>query len=189
MFHRTENLFLRPGFPEDWEAVHAGIAREDIVRNLASAPWPYSQNDARGFAEKAQDAWVPHFLVHLPGEGVIGSAGLGYDAATGKVQLGYWIAKGYHGRGFATEAARGVVEVARAIGHKRLTASHFVDNPASGRVLLKAGFRKTGEVRPGFSLARGGHDPVACYELTLGCDGDDCGGGEDPDAVPMRQAA
>lgn len=166
MFHRTQRLFLRPAFPEDWEAVHAAIAREEIVRNLATAPWPYTPDDARAFVNKPQDKWLPHFLVTLPGTGVIGSAGMGVDEL-GEPMIGYWIAGEHQGRGYATEAARGVLEVARGLGHRRLTATHFLDNPASGRVLAKAGFQPTGEVRPGFSLARGGNDLVACYSIEL----------------------
>ena len=47
MFHRSERLLLRPPWPEDWQAVHAGIADEGVVRNLARAPWPYAEEDAR----------------------------------------------------------------------------------------------------------------------------------------------
>lgn len=49
MFHRTQRLFLRPVFPEDWEAIFVGIADEGVVRNLARAPWPYRADDARHF--------------------------------------------------------------------------------------------------------------------------------------------
>ena len=42
-------------------------------------------------------------------------------------------------------------------GRRALVAGHFSDNPASGRVLEKAGFLYTGEVRKGFSRARGTH--------------------------------
>lgn len=187
MFHRTENLFLRPGFPEDWKAIHAGIASQDIVRNLATAPWPYAEEDAKAFALRRQDWWVPHFMVTLPGRGIIGSAGLGHDPVTGEVQLGYWIAREFWGRGYASEAARGVLEVAKAIGHCRVTASHFVDNPASGKVLRKAGFRSTGEIRPGGSLAREGQDLVARYEIFLVPDERRCG--RDREAGVMEQAA
>lgn len=167
MFHRTERLFLRPAFAEDWQAIHAALAHADMVCNLATAPWPYEEADARSFAARPQDSVTPHFLVTLPGTGVIGSAGLGCDQATGEVQLGYWIAREHWGQGYATEAARGVLSVAQAIGHRRIVASHFLDNPASGRVLVKAGFRATGDIRPGFSLARGGHDLVICFEILL----------------------
>ena len=72
------------------------------------------------------------------------------------------------GRGYATEAGRAVVAIARhALGLKRLNAGHFIDNPASGRVLTKLGFRATGRVEPRHSRARGGEAPCAVFELDL----------------------
>lgn len=153
MFHRTERLFLRPAFPEDCGAIHAGIGEEGIVRNLARAPWPYGIADAQAFAAMPQDIRLPHFLVTLPGHGVIGSAGLGLHE--GEAELGYWIARSHWGRGFATEAADAVLSIARALGHRRIVSGHFADNPASGRVLRKLGFVPTGRTGRRFSLARG----------------------------------
>ena len=153
MFHRTERLFLRPAFPEDCGAIHAGIGEEGIVRNLARAPWPYGIADAQAFAAMPQDIRLPHFLVTLPGHGVIGSAGLSLHE--GEVELGYWIARSHWGRGFATEAADAVLSIARALGHRRVVSGHFADNPASGRVLRKLGFVPTGRMGRRFSLARG----------------------------------
>ena len=76
MFHRTQRLFLRPAFPEDWEAIHGALGRDaSIARNLARAPWPYDEDAARAFAAMPQHPFLPHFLVTLPGTGVIGSAG------------------------------------------------------------------------------------------------------------------
>lgn len=68
-------------------------------------------------------------------------------------EVGYWFGRPYWGAGYATEALKAFVAHARSLG--RLEAGHFVDNPASGRVLEKAGFAYTGEVKPMFSLARG----------------------------------
>ena len=165
MFHRTERLFLRPGFPEDWQAIHAAMTDEGVVRNLARAPWPYREDDAKFFASMQQDPYLPHFLVTIPGHGVIGSAGMGDN--DGSPEIGYWIARDHWGRGYATEAAKGVIEVARMIGYRRLTAGHFVDNPNSGKVLRKVGFRPTGKVRPRHSLARGAETPSVEFELDL----------------------
>lgn len=182
MFHRSERLFLRPAWPEDWEAIYQGICDEGVAFNLARAPWPYEPAHARAFAALPQDTYLPNFMVTIPGIGLIGSAGLGIDEATGCVHLGYWIGRKYWGQGYATEAARSVLSVAKSIGHKRMTASHFIDNPASGKVLRKAGFRPTGQIRPGHSVARGRHDPVACFELEFESESD-VGPSE------MRQAA
>lgn len=157
MFVRTRNLLLRPGWPEDWSALYAEINDEQIVANLASAPWPYGEEDARSYAARSQDIGLPHFLATLPGENgqrLVGSCGLG-RSDRGDVELGYWIARPFWGRGYATEAARGVIEVAQMLGHRRLTAGHFVDNPVSGAVLRKLGFRPSGVVRPRFSAGRG----------------------------------
>ena len=186
MFHRTERLFLRPAWPEDWEELYSGIADEKVVRNLATAPWPYTREDAQWFTEKGQNQHMPSFMVTLPGEGLIGGAGMGIDEETEQLQMGYWIARDWWGHGFATEAASAVLQVAKGLGHKRITASHFVDNPASGRVLIKVGFQSTGLIRPAYSLARGRRDPVACFEARLSADDDD---GEGDALSEMRKAA
>ncbi|MFM7404001.1 MAG: GNAT family N-acetyltransferase [Erythrobacter sp.] len=165
MFHRSERLFLRPAFLEDCSAILAGIGEESIVRNLARAPWPYTLDDARGFAAVPQDMRLPHFLVTLPGTGVIGAAGLGEHE--GEAEIGYWIAREHWGHGYATEAAGAVLKIARTLGHRRLVAGHFVDNPASGKVLTKLGFAPTGRVGKRFSMARGGRDDLVEYARDL----------------------
>lgn len=168
MFHRSERLFLRPAFPEDSGAILAGIGEEGIVRNLARAPWPYSLDDARSFAALPQDWRLPHFLVTIPGTGVIGSAGMGEHE--GQPELGYWIARAHWGRGYATEAAGAVLKIARALGHRRVVAGHFTDNPASGKVLRKLGFVPTGRPGKRFSLARGSMVDSVEYALDLEAD-------------------
>lgn len=166
MFHRSERLFLRPAFPEDWAAIKACLgADQGIVRHLAHAPWPYGEDAARAFAAMTQDARLPHFLVTLPGVGVIGSAGLGDHE--GAPELGYWIAREHWGQGYATEAARAVLRIARTLGHRRIMAGHFTDNPASGRVLAKLGFVPTGRIVPRHSLARGAQAQSVEYALDL----------------------
>lgn len=170
MFHRSERLFLRPAFPEDSGAILAGIGDEAIVRNLARAPWPYTLEDAKSFADLPQDMRLPHFLVTLPGVGVIGSAGMGEHE--GEPELGYWIARAHWGCGYATEAAGAVLRVACALGHRRVVAGHFVDNPASGKVLRKLGFVPTGRPGQRFSAARGQAVDSVEYGLDLEADMD-----------------
>ena len=170
MFHRSERLFLRPAFPEDCGAILAGIGEESIVRNLARAPWPYTLDDAKSFAALPQDMRLPHFLVTLPGVGVIGSAGMGEHE--GEPELGYWIARDHWGRGYATEAAGAVLRIARTLGHRRVVAGHFTDNPASGKVLRKLGFVPTGRIGQRFSVARACAVDSVEYALDLEADVD-----------------
>lgn len=171
MFHRTERLLLRPAWPEDWEMILWGIGDERVVRNLARAPWPYLPDHAREFARRGQDPRFPAFLLTLPEEQdsrLIGCAGLG-EGNGRDAELGYWIARPYWGRGFATEGARGVLEVARLLGHCRIEGRHFLDNPASGKVLRKLGFVPNGETAMLQSCGRGEPSAAVRYTLDLEC--------------------
>ena len=114
MFARTPRLLLRPGFPEDAPALAAAIADEAIVRNLASAPWPYRMRDAEAFLARPRDPVLPSFLIFERTEGapqLVGSCGLG-RRPSGAVEIGYWIARPYWGRGIATEASPALIDIA-----------------------------------------------------------------------------
>jgi RimJ/RimL family protein N-acetyltransferase len=168
MFARTERLLLRPSWPEDAQELHEAIADEGIVRNLARAPWPYTADDAVHFTAQEYDPRHPAFLLMLRTRGaprLIGACGIG--DLDGEAELGYWIARPYWGLGFATEASRAVIQIAKTIGHKKLIASHFTDNPASGNVLRKLGFQNTGKITQRQSKGRGEGAACAMYERAL----------------------
>jgi RimJ/RimL family protein N-acetyltransferase len=81
--------------------------------------------------------------------------------------MGYWIARPYWGRGFATVASQALIDIGRTLKLPRLEASHFIDNPASGRVLEKLGFVATGLSAARYSCARGGEAIAKLYRLRL----------------------
>lgn len=169
MFARTRRLLLRPGFPEDAPALAAAIGDEAIARNLATVPWPYRMRDAEAFLASPRDPVLPSFLVFErtgAGPRLVGSCGLG-RRPSGAVELGYWIARPFWGRGLATEAGIALVDIARTLGLQSLEASHFVDNPASGRVLEKLGFEPLGIIAPRLSCARGAEIPARLMRLRL----------------------
>ena len=175
---------MRPGWPEEWAELLSAINDHGVVRNLARAPWPYTADDAKAFVRRGQESLLPHFFVTIPsaqGAELIGCVGLGRDGDD--VQLGYWIARDHWGRGYATEAARAVANLAGALGHRRIAASHFTDNPASGKVLRKVGFQPTGEQRVRYSSGRRGVGLTHEYSL----DFEEPGNCDDP-LVEMRAA-
>jgi len=184
MFARTKRLTLRPGWPEDARALSEAIGHETVVTKLARVPWPYALGDAQSFLSRQRGLVDPFFLILLhegPETRLIGGIGI-HEEAEGVHQLGYWLTPDAWGHGYATEAGEAVIAMARhALGYKRLNAWHFADNPASGRVLAKLGFRPTGRIEPRFSLARGGETPGVGYELRL----DE----EDSTDDPVRMAA
>ena len=170
MFARTKRLLLRPSWPEDAHELYQAIADEGIVRNLARAPWPYTEQDAAIFTALEHLDKYPTFRRTDGAPRLVGACGLG--ETDGKAELGYWIGRPYWGLGYASEAAKAVVAVAKAIGHERLVAGHFTDNPASGRVLRKLGFSATGKTELRNSLGRGQQVPCALYEKDLSGDED-----------------
>jgi RimJ/RimL family protein N-acetyltransferase len=171
MFARTERLLLRPGFIEDAPELTAAVADEGIARNLARLPWPYNVEHARDWLSiEAAQPLLPNMLITLrTGEGprIIGGIGIHLTPdvfGVERPEIGYWVARRYWGLGFATEAGRAVLAIARTNGLPPLMSGHFVDNPASGKVLRKLGFRPTGQIAPRFSVARGEDVACALYE-------------------------
>lgn len=164
MFARTQRLLLRPGWKEDAPALAAAIADYSVVAKLARAPWPYGLQEAEAFLSLEQGP-LPNLLIFARTHGaprLVG--GIGLDQTDAGVELGYWIARPYWGLGFATEAGRAVVDLAdRGLRLPRIVAGHFVDNPASARVLQKLGFEPSGTVSQRACRARGSIESCVDY--------------------------
>jgi RimJ/RimL family protein N-acetyltransferase len=134
---RTERLILRPIRLSD-EAV---IVRElnDIAVSgwLSVVPYPYLPADFQLFATDI--AVTGETFVIEDSDGVAGVIGIEPDT------LGYWLAAGVHGRGYATEAARRVLDFHFDGSEKPIKSGYFVGNTRSARVLEKLGFVQTGQ--------------------------------------------
>lgn len=154
----TRRLTLRAPTPHDASRL-AGLMNDfDIARMTTRVPYPYALGDAEAFIGHVQseDPRADRsFLIELDDEGVVG--GIGFNARDdGSTEVGYWIGRAWWGRGLATEALQGALVWAGRDWRKRyVVAGHFSDNPASGQVLVKAGFLYTGEVQHRPSKARG----------------------------------
>ena len=177
MFVRTERLLLRPGWPDDAAALTAAIGNEAIVLNLSKVPWPYDVRDAEAYLGRDRAASEADMLIFLRTRGaprLIGGIGIARDPGAGaaagddEMVLGYWIVPSCWGLGFASEAGRAVIAMAQdSLRIERITGRHFVDNAASGCVLEKLGFVRTGQVEMLHSEARGGEAPALRYTLDL----------------------
>ncbi len=171
MFVRTDRLLLRPGWMEDAPELVDAIAREDVAFTLARMPWPYTLDHAQAWLSMPRAAGDASLLVYERTGGaprLIGGIALSPDDA-GAVELGYWITPSAWGRGFATEAGAAMVIMARdTLRLDRLVSWHFIENPASGRVLRKLGFVPTGTVENRLCIARGITLPCAAFRLDLG---------------------
>lgn len=148
----TRRLLLRPFAAADAAAVEGYVGRWEIARMTTRIAHPYPEGGAAtwiaGHAAARQDGSEHTFAVTLQGEDkAIGATSLRHTEP-GNWELGYWLAPGHWGQGLATEAAQAMVVYGfEKLGAEALTSGHFADNPASGRVLEKAGFRANGIAR------------------------------------------
>jgi RimJ/RimL family protein N-acetyltransferase len=139
----TQRLVLRAPCPDDAEDLARLINDRRIAVNSARIPYPYNVEDAEQFIAvvNRQDGEAA-FLITLD-DVLIG--GCGVAQSNSGPELGYWVGVPFWGQGFATEAARAVIDHAfGTLGHEELEAGARVSNPASRRVLEKCGFQWTG---------------------------------------------
>jgi RimJ/RimL family protein N-acetyltransferase len=154
----TERLVLRRPGLQDATRIADLINDYDVARMLTRVPHPYAVEDAEAFLG-TPEARQASFVVEHPSFGPIGMIGFndGKNALSPLPipELGYWLGRTFWGQGFATEAAKGVLDWAKRRGVRAAASGHYADNPASARVLEKAGFLYTGEVQPRDCPSRG----------------------------------
>jgi RimJ/RimL family protein N-acetyltransferase len=151
----TERLVLRAPRPEDAKAIATLAADRRIAENTLRIPHPYTLPDARAFLDSVntpggeivfmittRQIMTP--LAGLLDDDVIGACGIA--RLDGKQpEIGYWLGVPFWGQGYATEAARAVIDHAFGdLGYELLLGGARVSNPASRRVLEKCGFQWTG---------------------------------------------
>lgn len=156
----SERLILRPARSCDVAAMTVWLGDYDVARMLSRVPYPYSEADAEDFVAQA----LPHrFAIQRKQDGLfMGMIGLHTED---DYEFGYWLGKAFWGRGYATEAARRLVNFAFVELHcESVHAGWFYDNPASGHVLAKLGARHDGS-RMRECRARG--IKVLCHEMLL----------------------
>lgn len=142
----TERLVLRPPHDDDVAELAALANDRRIASMLARMPHPYGEAEARAFVRSSREgrSGCVHALTLADSGAFIGCAGL--DHRQHGLELGYWVGEPYWRRGYATEAAHALVDLAfRATAVDALHVSCRVINTASHRVIHKCGFQYVGQ--------------------------------------------
>jgi RimJ/RimL family protein N-acetyltransferase len=140
----TERLVLRAPRSDDAKAIAALVNDRRIAENTLRIPHPYGLADAESFIATANAAGGEHTFLITRGAAVLGACGIARRDGE-EPEIGYWLGVAFWGRGYATEAARGVIDHAFGdVGYDCLAGGARVSNPASRRVLEKCGFQWTG---------------------------------------------
>jgi RimJ/RimL family protein N-acetyltransferase len=161
----TDRLTLRRPTLADVKAI-ANLANDRrIAENTRRLPHPYSQEHAIEFVRAlANDQRETVFLIennHTP----IGAVGIDWRQPDAP-ELGYWLGFEHWGQGYATEAARAVIDFTfEEFNVEHLISGARVANPSSRNILEKCGFQWSGVELHRFE-ALGSSTPVDCFRLT-----------------------
>ena len=167
----TERILLRPWREDDAETLykyasdpevgpragwppHKSVEESlEIIRTLFSGDHMW----AIEWKETGEAIGCMGYFVH--GESNI-------DIGENDAEPGYWIAKPYWNQGICTEALELLIDYCfNEKGFDNLWSDYFVNNPASGRVMEKCGFRDTGQINWCSHLYHGDETPVKVMKL------------------------
>lgn len=149
---RSKQWAVRPYRLSDAADLFRVLQDQTIAKNTAAIPFPYTLAMARGWIRLSQArlrrsrTTQVHYAITINNR-VVG--GIGAHRHGQQSELGYWLGAAYRGRGLMTEVVKRFTRyLFRRWPIDRLVAKTFLFNPASARVLEKAGFSKTAyEVR------------------------------------------
>lgn len=151
---QTERLILDRPTESDLDdfVIHMNSC-EDFSKNLFNIPFPYTREDAENWLQKC-DAGIEsgeayRFSIREKEAGkLIGIIGLHLIKEHQKAELGYWLAKDFWGKGYLPEALKSVLQVGfNDLKLNKIYATHFLHNPASGKVMQKVGMKFEGVLK------------------------------------------
>lgn len=151
----TPQLRLRPFALSDGARLEVLCNAYEIARHTMNIPHPYPEGAGAewiGTHEASFRAGTAYNFAMVPrdadDDALVGGIGLRAVPDQDHAELGYWVSVPAWGRGYATEAARAIMRFGfETLELRRIYAHHMGSNPASGRVLMKAGMRLEGTLR------------------------------------------
>jgi ribosomal-protein-alanine N-acetyltransferase len=149
----TERLRLRPFARQDAPVVAELVGAWEIAAMTTSIPHPYDRSMAEEWIGTHQGSFdageaVTFAIVRIEDRQLVGAVGIDVHKEQRSAEIGYWIGTPFWNRGYATEAAQAVIAYGfDGLALNRIQARHMTKNPASGRVMEKAGMTFEGVLR------------------------------------------
>jgi len=170
-FETARLLLLRPR-PEDAAEIYSRYAGDPEVTRYMSFPTHRTVEDAQAFLAASDAEWArwstgPYLIRLRTDNRLVGGTGLHFETPY-RAMTGYILAKDMWGQGFATEALRGIIDVARSQGVRRLYAICHTDHERSWKVLERCGFLREATLRAHTLFPNHEqHQPQAVFSYTL----------------------
>jgi RimJ/RimL family protein N-acetyltransferase len=170
---RSPRLLLRPYVLADAPEVQRLAGDFRVADTTANIPHPYPDGAAQSWiASHAADyqsrTRVSFAVVRAADAQLLGTVGL-HDISTehARAELGYWIAVDHWAQGYGTEAVQCLMRYAQdGLAVTRIVARCLARNPASARVMEKAGLQREGLLRR-HNLKRGQYEDMLLYGCNL----------------------
>ncbi|KHE71871.1 GNAT family N-acetyltransferase [Halobacillus sp. BBL2006] len=165
----TDRLYLEP-YERSYAAEVAKLAGVWDVAATTFVPHPYTVDDANEWIGLHKD-WIekgsayPLAMIDKQSKRLIGTMTLRVDDKHSKGELAYWVGKPYWSKGYATEAAKRLVKFGfEELNLNRIWAAAMTGNPASSKVMQKAGLSYEGTLKQDM-LHRGEFKDIAVYGM------------------------
>ncbi|MGI6688227.1 MAG: YhcH/YjgK/YiaL family protein [Christensenellales bacterium] len=165
---KTPRLILRPYALEDAQAMFNNWAGDpEVTKTLLWDTHPDVEHTRRllaGWVRAYQSGRHYHWVIEKDGE-IIGDISLvKWSAIDLDGEIGYCLSQKAWNQGIMTEALREVLRfLFQRVGFHRLYLRHATENPASGRVMEKAGLKKEGLMHQAMRRKGGGFSDIALY--------------------------
>lgn len=166
----TERLCLRMIRLSDMPSLLKYCNNKKISDQILNIPYPYREEDAifrmnfvmQGFKNKERYVFAITFKDQ---DELIGEIGLHPDKVNNSAQFGYWVAEPFWGSGIATEATAAILKFGFSLGLNKIYATHYPDNPASGKVMINNNMIKEAELKEHYKVGEVYRDVIQ-YRIT-----------------------
>ena len=150
---KTERLLLGKILASDIPKIVEYAGNIKIAQNTLNMPHPYAEKDAifwlnlanEGFANKTKYIFG---IRNLATNEFMGGIGIHVNARFNHGELGYWLAEPFWNNGYMSEAVKALLHFGFiTLDLHKIFATHLVENPASGKVMIKNGMIKEAELK------------------------------------------
>lgn len=141
---KTKRLLLRTFKQQDAGQVQALAGNENVSKSTLNIPHPYKDGMAEDWIDSHEMSWeskskIIFAITKLYNKQLIGTVGL-VEITRDQAEIGYWIGEPFWGNGYCTEATKALINFSfTQLGLNKLIGVHLASNPASGKVMEKAG--------------------------------------------------
>ena len=170
----SQRILLRPWRESDAGALFRYASDPEVGPRAGWAPHQ-SEAESLGIIRTVFNNATTWAIVWKATDEAIGAIGYGpscdcaLPARPGEPTVGYWLARPYWNRGICSEAlAMMIAHIRRTTALPSPISRHFVDNPASGRVMEKCGFVATGQMACDATLYGGDGRSIRVLRLEMG---------------------